>query len=273
MTLATRCFGMMMLLAAAIGSPVQAAESAPAGTVVLMTGQASASNVDTMVMRSLQKGDAVYAGEIVSAGPNTYVNLKFSDGGLVLVRPNSRFQIEAFSNPSAAASAASTPAPAATPAPPAAAATKPAPAAPPPVLRAAEATPTRAFFRLLKGGFRTVSGLIGKGNPDEYRINTPVATIGIRGTDYWVILCDEMCANDPILLDNLPPGVNPQGGVIVGVIQGNVFVINGAGKESPVGKGQYLITLPDGTQIYLPFEPQFIQVQPIPDPATICTTE
>ena len=69
------------------------ADQVAAGTVVLVTGQATASDVDTMEMRSLQKGDAVFAGEIVSAGPNTYVNLKFSDGGLVLVRPNSRFQI------------------------------------------------------------------------------------------------------------------------------------------------------------------------------------
>lgn len=268
MTRATRCMGMTLLFAAVVLNPAQAFDATPAGTVVLVTGQASASNLETMAMRSLQKGDSVFAGEIVSAGPNTYVNLKFSDGGLVLVRPNSRFQIEEFNNPAAASAAA----PAPTPAPATTPAAKPAPA-PPLASQPAQATPARAFFRLLKGGFRTVSGLIGKGNPDEYRINTPVATIGIRGTDYWVILCDEMCANDPILLDNLPSGVNPQGGVIVGVIQGNVFVINDAGQESTVGQGQYLITLPDGTQLYLPFEPQFIQVQPIPDPETICASE
>ena len=42
----------------------------------------------------------------------------------------------------------------------------------------------RSFFSLLKGGFRTVTGLIGKLRREQYRIDTAVATIGIRGTDY-----------------------------------------------------------------------------------------
>src|SRR3546814_15472343 len=40
------------------------------------------------------------------------------------------------------------------------------------------------FFRLLKGGFRAVSGLIGRVDHEEYRVSTPVATIGLRGTEY-----------------------------------------------------------------------------------------
>ncbi len=39
---------------------------------------------------------------------------------------------------------------------------------------------------LAKGGFRTITGLISKSNPDGYQVNTPVATIGVRGTDYTV---------------------------------------------------------------------------------------
>lgn len=39
---------------------------------------------------------------------------------------------------------------------------------------------------LAKGGFRTITGLISKGKPDTYRVNTPVATIGVRGTVYTV---------------------------------------------------------------------------------------
>lgn len=37
---------------------------------------------------------------------------------------------------------------------------------------------------LVKGGFRTITGLIPKDNSDNYAVNTPVATIGIRTTDY-----------------------------------------------------------------------------------------
>ena len=42
----------------------------------------------------------------------------------------------------------------------------------------------RSFFSLLRGGFRTLSGLIGKERRDQYRVETSVATIGIRGTGY-----------------------------------------------------------------------------------------
>lgn len=37
---------------------------------------------------------------------------------------------------------------------------------------------------LIEGGYRTVTGAIAKSNPPDYQINTEVATIGVRGTDY-----------------------------------------------------------------------------------------
>jgi hypothetical protein len=40
----------------------------------------------------------------------------------------------------------------------------------------------RGFFGLLKGAMRTVTGLVGRVNRDQYRVTTPTATIGIRGT-------------------------------------------------------------------------------------------
>jgi hypothetical protein len=40
----------------------------------------------------------------------------------------------------------------------------------------------RGFFGLLKGAMRTVTGLVGRVNRDQYQITTPTATIGIRGT-------------------------------------------------------------------------------------------
>jgi hypothetical protein len=39
---------------------------------------------------------------------------------------------------------------------------------------------------LIEGGFRTITGLIAKREPNNYRVNTPTATIGVRGTDYAV---------------------------------------------------------------------------------------
>jgi len=49
----------------------------------------------------------------------------------------------------------------------------------------------RGFFGLAKGAMRTVSGLIGHANRDRYRITTPTATIGIRGTGGVIQVLDD----------------------------------------------------------------------------------
>ena len=41
-----------------------------------------------------------------------------------------------------------------------------------------------AVIKLLAGGFRVVTGWIGKHNRSNYRVQTPTATIGVRGTDH-----------------------------------------------------------------------------------------
>lgn len=41
---------------------------------------------------------------------------------------------------------------------------------------------------LVKGGFRTITGLIPKANANNYQVNTPVATIAVQGTKYAAVL-------------------------------------------------------------------------------------
>jgi hypothetical protein len=276
----SRLLQALLLTCTVLSLGAQAAERAPAGRVLLVTGTASAADFGTMAMRPLQRDDLVYAGEIVTAGPNTYVNLKFTDDSFVLLRPNTRFVIEDYSYSAAAPEPTAEPAPVAAPGAAAAPTPPSMPAGPAPqsgpvatpaaAAVAAARPPARAFFRLLKGGFRAVSGAIGSADPAEYRVNTPVATIGIRGTDYWVVLCDAACVADPAVNDNLPPGARALGGALVGVITGGVFSINEAGQRAEIKANQFLVTLPDGSQLFLPFEPRFVRIDPIPNPATIC---
>lgn len=279
------------LLSAILPTATTAATVPPAGEIMLLTGRGTAINPADGGIRELSKGDAIFAGEVVNSSANSYINIKFADGSFILLRPKTRFQIESYVFDTVTAPAATTPAaepaptPAAAPAAkpsapkPATAATSSKPAAPPPAAVAstpasASASPaptgSRAFFKLLKGGFRAVSGLIGKIEHNDYRVTTPVATIGIRGTDYLLILCDLACDSDPVLRDSLPEGGSADGGLVVGVISGGVFVANEAGKEVLLAENQYLINLPDGTQIMLPFEPRFLKVDPIPNPLGMC---
>jgi hypothetical protein len=246
-----------------------AAETAPAGHVMLLTGHGSALSADGGAIRELRKDDAVFTGEMISAANNSYVNLRFTDDSFILLRPNTRMLVEAYAYPPAAEAPK-----------PAASATTPAPRTSKPVAAAngAGSTPTRrsGFFRLLKGGFRAVSGLIGKVDRDEYRVSTPVATIGIRGTDYYVYQCDAACENDPVIAElvgngKLPPNI--AGGTLVGVYKGAVLVQSLTGKSTLVEAGQYLLTLADGSQYLLPIEPLFLRVTPFPDPTTFCAVD
>lgn len=43
----------------------------------------------------------------------------------------------------------------------------------------------KALFTLSQGVFRMVSGAINKTQGSEFTVRTPLATIGVRGTDFW----------------------------------------------------------------------------------------
>lgn len=87
----------------------------------------------------------------------------------------------------------------------------------------------RAVFELVRGAFRTVSGLIGRGASDTYQVRTSVATMGIRGTTYTAAMCDNNCFDGK--------GNKLPNGLYVAVFQGTVRVTNGAGSlDVPAGK-------------------------------------
>jgi hypothetical protein len=60
-----------------------------------------------------------------------------------------------------------------------------------------------ARYNLLKGGLRALSGLIAKRRPEAVRYDTPVASIGIRGTDTLLRLCEaDECEKDELRFEN-----------------------------------------------------------------------
>lgn len=315
-TLLGTCFAAALFLISGAAAAAEASAAAGAANVLLLTGRGTATSDDGTI-RILIRGDEVFPGELISTGSNSYLNLKFRDGAYILLRPNSRFQIEEYkfegptpvekdtgepedeeSTSAGAAVAAAKPgagkpvpskpvpskvegvegaeAPKPSPAKPAPSAVAPPPApkpaAPAPMVTASSeqaSGSTRAFFRLLRGGFRAVSGLIGKANVNDYRVSTPVATIGIRGTDWALYIVNPVLSKDPVLMAAVPKG-SADGGIVVGVITGGVFIANQAGKQTDVSAGHYSLTLPDGKTVTLPFDPQFVRVDPIPNPKTIC---
>ena len=147
--------GALSLLASAGAQAVTTA-----GEVVNVAGRAAAATSEGDI-RALEKGGGIHSGETVVTSAHSYVRLKFVDGAYVILRPNTRFQIEDYNFSETAAE-------------------------------------NRSLFNLVKGGFRTVTGLIGKRNRPGYRVRTAVATIGIRGTDFEARDCAQgSCVDSP----------------------------------------------------------------------------
>jgi hypothetical protein len=107
----------------------------------------------------------------------------------------------------------------------------------------------RKLVSLIKGGFRTITGLIGNRNKDNYKIFTPSATIGIRGTDH-----------EPVVI---PPGtVGAQAGTYDRVYRGATVIETDKGKLI-VNPNQVGFTPGKGVApVLLPKVPDFYDTRP-----------
>jgi hypothetical protein len=143
---------MQVLLAActlSFLSSVHVAHAAPAALVEFAIGNVNAVN-SAGVSRSLDKGAEVQAGDTIDTGTGR-AQLRFSDGAYISLQPGSQFRIDEYNYAGKSDDS------------------------------------ERGFFSLIKGGMRTITGLIGRSNRRNYQVRVPVATIGIRGTEYTLL--------------------------------------------------------------------------------------
>jgi hypothetical protein len=113
------------------------------------------------------------------------------------------------------------------------------------------------LFSLLKGGLRSVTGLLGKRSPDAFKLNTATATIGIRGTHFGALFCNNDCGNIPTV-SGQPLG----NGLYTDTASGKTFISNAAGSvEVPAGSFSYtpnsstppkLVPASQGVQVTMP---------------------
>ena len=102
------------------------------------------------VARVLERGSPIKVGDKIETGEGGHVHIRFVDGGRLSVRPSSRLQVENYGR-----------------------------SADQPALMAIK-------FRLDEGVVRSITGTWGEAARDRFRLNTPVAAIGIKGTDFVV---------------------------------------------------------------------------------------
>jgi hypothetical protein len=135
------------------------AQSAPglrpgAGEVSFTSGSVRA--VVDGVQRSLAVGDPVYEGDLLETGATGHLHVKTADRGFLALRPASRARIVLYRfDPSSPAS-------------------------------------TRIRLELESGVLRAVSGEGAQAARQGFRLNTPVAAVGIRGTDFSVSTTDTL---------------------------------------------------------------------------------
>ncbi|WPB57463.1 FecR family protein [Xylophilus sp. GOD-11R] len=125
--------------------PLAGLAQTPAGTVQFALGDVTVRRQQTEL--PLRKGAAVESGDVLTTGADGRVQIRFSDGGLVALQPGTRFAITEYADRN-------------------------------------DATQDRYVVNLLRGGLRSITGLIGKRNHDNYKVETPTALIGIRGSAF-----------------------------------------------------------------------------------------
>lgn len=197
-----------------ISTMAQAAELA--GTIGNMSGALVVQRTDGTIKVLAPKAE-IFAGDLLITAKDSYAQVNMNDGTQMTMRPNSNLRIEAFQ------------------------------------FRKDDPKEDNVVLRLLKGGFRTVTGLIGKrGNADAYRLHTATATIGVRGTDFTSRLCATKDCKDDVETTK-QAGLKPQTtqSQVVGRVmlaQGELSAKEESGKErklvigGPVYEGDTLIT-------------------------------
>ena len=131
------------------------------GTLTHMSGSVSVQKVDGSVTVGAA-GTKIGVGDTLVTGSRSYVRMEMTDGGEMVLRPESQLLLQSYA------------------------------------FTEEKRSEDSLVMRMIKGGMRTVTGLISKrGNRDAYQLITPTATIGIRGTQFDLRVCDANCGSLP----------------------------------------------------------------------------
>jgi FecR protein len=164
------------------------ASATASGRAIAMSGEVRIQRAGANEPVELKSGDEVRNGDLIITGGQGRLQLRMVDGALFSLQPSTQFRIEKYTF---------------------------------------ENQEQSAFVTLLKGALRTASGAIGKRDPNDYRLKTPTATVGIRGTQYTAeeTVCEPVCPAGKVA------------GLLVSVTEGRIVVQNLAGTiDVPAGQ-------------------------------------
>ncbi len=136
----------LLVMGLAAAYPLSASAAANAGIAQFAAGEVTLRRPDGQTA-PLEKGKDIESGQAIVTGATGRAQVKFTDGGLVSLQPNTEFKITNYVD---------------------------------------QADPKQDSFLvdLLRGSMRAITGLIGKRNRENYKVMTTTATIGIRGSGF-----------------------------------------------------------------------------------------
>ena len=157
------------------------------GTIERLQG--SASVVGSSGQQALATDSQVFQGDQITTAASAELLLRMTDGTIIAMRPNSNLVLSEYR------------------------------------FDKNNSNNDNIFVRLLKGGLRTVTGAIGKKNPQKVHFGTPTATIGIRGTDFELAVVEENKKE-------------AEAGTYNKVFQGTTYIENSQGNRVDVNANQ-----------------------------------
>ncbi len=187
--------GIQVLLAVVIfwlGSNAHAQSEEEAVGLILSTSGTVTAEAEDGTVRQLRRRSPVYEGDTVITATRSRAQIRFNDNGLVALQPETSFFVEEHT------------------------------------FNGQEDGTESAVYRLFRGGLQAITGLIGNTNKSRYRFETPLATIGLRGTHWAATYCTTSC-------DGLAPGLYG------GVAEGGIDVCNAGGCEDIDQDGYFYV--------------------------------
>lgn len=188
-----------------------------AGEVVLSIGEV---HVGKLTGATASVGTQVNEGDVLTTGADGYLHIKLVDNGLLVLRPNSSVVVADYTRNANGANGA---------------------------------PQSRMRIDVARGTVRSVTGAWGKAAPKNFRLNTPVAALGVRGTDFTVFTTADVTraavASGGIVMTPLggacsASGVGPcEGALSAELFAGNQFLVlqaRAGGAKTEIIDGRHL---------------------------------
>jgi hypothetical protein len=183
--------------------------------------------------RAARKGVAVNVGDTLTTASGAMAQLKMGDGAIVVVVPESRVTVAEFR------------------------------------YAGVEDGTEKVRYRLEQGGFRAVTGAIGRTHKKNYIIETPIAHMGVRGTDHETYYFP---VTGPAGGDDAKPGAYNK------VNTGRTFIRTGAGEVEIDPNQVGFVASANEVPVILPAVPGFFNrsiaprnARPAVNPAPVAT--